>query len=40
MLGTVLGKRALGWIPEALFRRVVAVLVLALGVYMLAQGIL
>jgi len=37
--GTLVGKRALGWIPERLFRRVVALLVLSLGAYMLFQGV-
>lgn len=36
--GTLLGKKILGRIPEALFRRVVAVLVLALGLSMLLRG--
>jgi uncharacterized membrane protein YfcA len=34
VIGTVFGERALRLVPERLFRRVVAVLVLALGVYM------
>ena len=36
--GTIAGKYVLGRIPEAVFKRVVAVLVLALGVYMLIKG--
>ena len=35
--GTLVGQRLLARIPEPLFRRVVAVLLLALGVYMLAR---
>jgi len=34
VIGTVFGERVLRLVPERLFRRVVAVLVLALGVYM------
>ena len=36
LIGTVLGKRYLERIPEPLFRKLVAVLVLGLGAYMLA----
>jgi len=39
IVGTFAGKKALSHIPERLFRRVVAVLVLALGAYMLGQGL-
>jgi uncharacterized membrane protein YfcA len=35
--GTLVGARLLGRIPEGVFRRVVAVLLLALGAYMLAR---
>jgi uncharacterized membrane protein YfcA len=35
--GTLVGQRLLARIPEGLFRRVVAILLLALGVYMLAR---
>ena len=34
VIGTVFGERVLRLVPERLFRRIVAVLVLALGVYM------
>ncbi len=36
--GTILGARVLGRIPEKMFHRVVAVLVIALGVYMILRG--
>ncbi len=36
--GTLVGTRLLHWIPEKIFRKIVAVLILALGVYMLAKG--
>ena len=32
--GTLLGKRILGWIPERMFRLLIALIVLALGVWM------
>jgi len=35
--GTLVGQRLLARVPEGLFRRVVAILLLALGVYMLAR---
>ena len=38
VLGTVAGTRLLTRIPEGVFRRVVAVLLLALGVWMMAAG--
>jgi hypothetical protein len=38
VVGTALGARALGRLPQRTFRRVVAVLLLALGVYMLAAA--
>jgi uncharacterized protein len=38
MLGTAVGTRVLGRLPQATFRRVVAVLLLGLGAYMLAKG--
>ena len=38
VLGTVLGTRALGHLPQRTFRRIVAVLLLALGIYMIAAG--
>ena len=37
--GTVSGVRVLRQIPETLFRRLVAALVLILGIYMLVRGI-
>jgi uncharacterized membrane protein YfcA len=36
--GTAIGTRVLGSVPQRLFRRVVAALLLALGIYMLAAG--
>jgi hypothetical protein len=38
VVGTALGTRALGRIPQRMFRRVVAVLLLALGTYMAIAG--
>jgi uncharacterized membrane protein YfcA len=38
VIGTVLGTRALGHLPPRAFRQVVAVLLLALGVYMMIAG--
>lgn len=38
-VGTVLGSRALGWIPEALFRRVLASILALLGGAMLLRGV-
>ena len=38
LVGTVVGTRVLGHIPQAMFRRVVAVLLLGLGIYMLIAG--
>ena len=38
IVGTALGTRVLGRIPQPIFRRVVAALLLALGIYMLAAG--
>lgn len=40
VIGTVLGQRFLVRISETLFRRSVAVLILALGLYMFAKGLL
>ncbi|HUE76603.1 MAG TPA: sulfite exporter TauE/SafE family protein [Longimicrobiales bacterium] len=37
--GTLLGERLLSRIPERVFRTVVAILILALGVYMLTRGL-
>jgi uncharacterized membrane protein YfcA len=39
LVGTVLGGRALSLVPEAAFRRVVAAIILALGIWMLWRGI-
>lgn len=39
VVGTALGTRILGALPPAVFRRVVALLLVALGVYMLADAI-
>jgi uncharacterized membrane protein YfcA len=36
--GTLLGERVLRLIPEAVFKRIVAILVLLLGIYMLGRG--
>jgi len=38
VIGTAVGTRVLGRIPEKIFRRAVAALLLALGVYMVAAG--
>jgi uncharacterized membrane protein YfcA len=38
VLGTLIGNRILRWIPEAVFRRVVAGIVLALGLVMLTKS--
>src|SRR5262245_46773284 len=38
LIGTVAGARVLRRIPEPIYRRLVAALVLALGVFMLVQG--
>ena len=38
IVGTAVGTRVLGRIPQRIFRRVVAVLLLGLGIYMLAAG--
>lgn len=39
VVGTLAGERVLGRIPERVFRTVVALLILALGVYMLTRGL-
>ena len=39
VIGTLAGERLLAGIPERIFRRVVAILILSLGVYMLSRGI-
>jgi uncharacterized membrane protein YfcA len=38
VIGTAFGWRVLGWVPERVFRRVVAVLLFTLGLYMIAGG--
>jgi hypothetical protein len=38
VIGTALGTRVLGRVPERLFRRIIASFLLALGVYMMASG--
>lgn len=39
LVGTLVGERVLGRIPERIFRTVVALLILALGIYMLTRGL-
>ena len=39
VVGTLLGERVLGRIPERIFRTVVALLILSLGVYMLTRSL-
>jgi uncharacterized membrane protein YfcA len=38
VIGTAFGTRILGWVPQRVFRRVIAVLLIALGVYMAVAG--
>ena len=38
VIGTAAGTRLLGWIPRPLFRRVIAVLLIVLGSYMIVAG--
>lgn len=38
VIGTAFGTRLLGWVPRRVFRRVVAVLLIVLGVYMIVSG--
>ena len=38
VIGTALGARVLGRLPQQLFRRVIAVLLIALGLYMALAG--
>ncbi len=38
VVGTAFGTRILGWVSERIFRRVIAVLLMALGVYMIGAG--
>jgi uncharacterized membrane protein YfcA len=37
ILGTAFGTRLLGWVPRAVFRRVIAGLLMVLGTYMIAN---
>jgi uncharacterized membrane protein YfcA len=39
IIGTFWGRRLLERVPEAVFRKLIALLILALGIYMLARGI-
>jgi uncharacterized protein len=38
VIGTAFGTRLLGWVPQRVFRRVIAVLLVTLGVYMIVIG--
>jgi uncharacterized membrane protein YfcA len=38
VIGTAFGTRILGWVPQRIFRRVIAVLLSILGVYMMVAG--
>jgi hypothetical protein len=38
VIGTAFGTRVLGWVPQRGFRRVIAVLLTALGLYMIVAG--
>jgi uncharacterized membrane protein YfcA len=38
VIGTTFGTRILGWVPQAVFRRVIAGLLMVLGLYMAAAG--
>jgi uncharacterized membrane protein YfcA len=40
VLGTLLGRQVLARLSQAVFRRVIAVLLIGLGVYMVLQGLL
>jgi uncharacterized membrane protein YfcA len=37
-VGTLAGRRVLAWIPERVFRRLVALLLFALGGWMIVHG--
>ncbi len=37
VVGTLIGKTILGWIPEPTFRRLIAAVVLTLGLWMLVH---
>jgi uncharacterized protein len=38
IIGTAFGARLLGWVPQRVFRRVIAVLLVVLGLYMIMAG--
>jgi uncharacterized protein len=38
VIGTAFGTRILGWVPQRIFRQVIAVLLMVLGVYMMVTG--
>jgi hypothetical protein len=38
VIGTAFGTRVLGWVPQRVFRRMIAVLLVALGLYMIVAG--
>jgi uncharacterized membrane protein YfcA len=38
VIGTAFGTRVLGWVPQRIFRRVIAVLLIVLGFYMMVAG--
>jgi uncharacterized membrane protein YfcA len=38
VIGTAFGTRILGWVPRRIFRRVIAVLLIVLGFYMMVAG--
>jgi hypothetical protein len=38
IIGTAFGTRVLGWVPQRVFRRMIAVLLVALGLYMIVAG--
>lgn len=38
VIGTAFGTRILGWVPQRIFRHVIAVLLIVLGVYMAVDG--
>ncbi len=38
MIGTAAGTRVLGKLPQSAFRRVIAILLIALGLYMAVAG--
>jgi uncharacterized protein len=36
VIGTAFGRRILGWVPQRVFRRAIAVLLVVLGLYMIS----